>query len=172
MNEHRHSFEEASYDNFILCESLWRSASEIFNSDAEDRGTQSKALLEKGFGSILAAGGHLLYETADILTRIDATQISSRKQTEMFAEEIADLEEKAEMFEKLSSYMPERKKLADLWQSEYPLDMMMPDISMNFKNNLSEILNEALSGLRKRNYRNRMAQTFQRICWYLEQGKN
>ena len=172
MTENKNDTAEASYDNFVLCESLWKSALEIYNSDSEDHGTQAKALLEKGFGSILAAGGHILYETADILTRIDSTQISSRKQTEKFAQEIDALRGKAEMFEKLSSYMPERRKLGELWQSEYPLDMMMPDISMNFKSNLSEILDEALRGLRRRNYRSRMAQTLQRICWYFEEGKN
>ena len=166
MTENTHATEKASYGNFILCESLWKSASDIYNSDSEDSGTQARTLLEKGFGSILAAGGNVLYETADILMRIDATQVSSLKQTEKFAEEIAALKEKAEMFEKLSSYIPERRNLEKLWQSEYPLDMMTPEISLNFKSNLSEILDKALSGLRDRNYRNRMAQTFQRVCWY------
>lgn len=169
VKENRHGCDAASYDNFSLCDSVWESALEIYNSESETHATDCRTCLSDGFGSVNAAAGNILFEAADLAARIAASQTYSRKQRHRFENEIDVLDAKAECFESVT-FFSERHKIAEMWQSEYPFDTMH-EIDVSFRSVVISFLTDALEGYRKRSYTVTQAGIMQRICWYLEQGK-
>lgn len=159
--------EFAAYGDSSLCAGIWASALEQHRSQAAGSAS-SRAVLESGFGSVLAAGGSVLYDTADLIIRIDTANPSSRKQDDIFRREISRLLEKAEMFERVST-LEERREIMGAWQRERPHDML-PELDILFHTAFTSLLDSAIGDAFSRSRRMVWAKSMEQAAWHLRRS--
>lgn len=156
----------AAYGDTALCAGIWASALEQHISQAEGSLWNSRTMLAAGFGSVLAAGGHILYETADLLLRIDSARSVSRKQNENFRKEAASLLEIAAMFEHVST-LEERREILVAWKQERPNDML-PELDVAFLVSITSMLDSAIGDVYSRERRTGWAKSVEQVARRLE----
>ena len=157
--------EPARYNDTVSCEQIWETAEDIHRSENETRCETCRDVLLAGFGSAAAAGGHILFEVADLCMRIDAHQGVSRKQKARFEEELRKLSNRAQIFSGCTSYS-ERKEVFDIWKQEKNGDILLEaDTTFSVA---ASIAAEALEAATARTRRASMSKTMERTAWHLE----
>ena len=160
----------AAYSDTNWCEGIWSSALEQHMAQQTAARQNSREILVSGFGSAAAAGGSVLYDTADLICRIDRGHLFSRKETDGFRREAASLTAKAEMFQEVSS-PAERKQIMEAWQIEQP-GGSMPELDSMFCVAVTSLLDSAICDAYSRRKRNLWSKTLEHAAARLEHKRN